>query len=280
MKRITRALALTAVAAIALTGCIRVEMNIDLQEDDTANGEIIMAFSQEMLAILGEEALDEMLDQEESFDGGVTERYESEDTNSAGDPAYVGTRTTFENQPLADFDAAGDELRIYRDGDDYVVSGQATDLEEQAGGQELPTDAQATMSVTFPGEVYSHNGELDGTTVTWDLTSHTGAVEARGSATAGGGGFPVWLIIAIGGLVGVGIGLAIVLVAISKRKPADTAQSAAIPGAEGDFQGTVNSADVGVGTVAAPAEPVVQADEVVNTDEVADPTDDEGPKGA
>src|SRR5690554_7577065 len=61
MKKITRAIALTAVAAIALTGCVRVEMNIDLQENDTVDGEMIFAFSQEMLALAGEDSLDELL---------------------------------------------------------------------------------------------------------------------------------------------------------------------------------------------------------------------------
>src|SRR5690554_4123021 len=207
MKTITRAVALTAVTAIALTGCMRVEMNIDLQEDDTANGEMIFALSQEMLALAGEEALDDMLGAEETLEGAVTERYESEDTDDNGDPKFVGTRTTFANQPLDDFDAAGDELSIVRDGDDYVVSGQPEDIEEQTGGQSLPGDAEVTMSVTFPGAVSSHNGDLEGNTVTWDLLTHTGAIEARGSATEGGG-FPLWFVIAIIALVGDGNGIA------------------------------------------------------------------------
>lgn len=271
MKKITRAIALTAAAALALTGCVRVEMNVDLQEDDTANGEMIVAFSQEMLALVGEEGLDDMLNSEQDIEGAVTERYESDDTNDAGEPAYVGTRTTFTGQPLAEFDAAGDDLGIVRDGDDYVVSGQPEDLSAQTGGQELPAEAQITLSVTFPGEVSSHNGELDGNTVTWNLASHTGPIEARGSASADGGGFPLWLIIAIIALVGVGIGIAAVLVTSAKRKPTDESLPGNIPAPEGDFQGTINTADAGAGTVAPPAEPVVNTEQVVDTTTNEDP---------
>lgn len=271
MNKITRAIALTAVTAIALTGCVRVEMNIDLQEDDTANGEMIFAFSQEMLALAGEDSLEEMLGQDQDIEGAVTERYESEDTNDAGEPAFVGTRTTFTGQPLSEFDAAGDDLSIVRDGDDYVVSGQPEDINDQTGGETLPGDAQLTMSITFPGEVSSHNGVLEGNTVTWDLLTHTGAIEARGSATEGGGGFPLWLIIAIVALVGVGIGITVVLVSANKRKGGGEAYPAVVPGPAGDFQGTVNTADAGAGTVAAPAEPVVEAEEVVDTTADEDP---------
>lgn len=270
MNKITRVIALTTVSALALAGCVRVEMNVDLQEDDTANGEMIVAVSQEMLSFVGEDGLDEMLNSEQDIDGAVTERYESEDTNANGDPAYVGSRTTFTGQPLSEFDAAGSGVSIVRDGDDYVVSGQPDDVSDQAGGEELLADAQITMSITFPGEVSSHNGELDGNTVTWNLVSHTGPLEARGSASAGGG-FPVWLIIAIIALVGVGIGITVVLVTSGKRKPTDESLPANIPAPEGEFQGTVDTADAGVGTVAPPAEPVVQADEVVDTTADEDP---------
>ena len=259
MKTISRAVAL-----------VRVEMNVDLQEDDTANGEIIFALSQEMLALAGEESLDDMINAEQDIDGAVTERYESEDTNDAGDPNFVGTRSTFRGQPLAEFDAAGDGLSVVRDGDDYVVSGEPEDLSAQTGGQELPADAEITMSVTFPGSVSSHNGELDGNTVTWNLATHTGAIEARGSASEGGG-FPTWLIIAIIALVGVGIGIAVVLVASSKRKDTDSAAPVAFGANDGDIQGTVNTADAGEGTVLPPAEPVVEAEQVVDTTEDEDP---------
>ena len=275
MKKLTRAMALATVSAIALTGCVQVEINVDLQEDDTLSGEVITAFSQEVIELAGEDTLDQLLEAEQNIDGSVTERYESAETTEAGEPAYVGTRTTFADQPLADFDAAGEGVDIVRDGNDYVVSGHPEDLSAQTGGQELPPGAQVSLSVTFPGEVSSHNGVLEGNTVTWDLTTHTDSIEARGAASTGG--FPTWLVIVIIALVGIGIGMAGVLVVSSKRKPTDDSTLANTPGEEDDFQGTVNKADAGESTVLPAAEPVVDADPVVGTSEVVDTTQDEGP---
>ena len=272
MKTLSRTIALTAAATLALTGCIRIEMNIDLQEDETANGEIIFGLSQDMLAIAGEDSLDELLAEDQDIEGSVTERYESDDVDDNGNPNFVGTRTTFTGQALTEFDAVGDDLRIERDGDDYVISGQPEDLTDQTGGQELPDDAEISLSVSFPGAVSDHNGELDGNTVTWDLITHSGLIEARGSAIDGGGGFPGWLVIAIIALVGVGIGMAVVLVTSSRRKPADESDPATFVADEDGIEGTINTADAGEGTVLPPAEPVVETEQVVDTT-----ADDEDP---
>lgn len=278
MKTMPRAIALAAVTVLALAGCMRVEMNVDLQEDDTANGEIIMAFSQEMLALAGEGTIDELLAEENEIDGAVTEKYESEDKDANGDPAFVGTRTKFTGLAVTDFDAAGEDLRIFRDGDDYVVEGIAEDLTEQAGGQAMPADASATLSVTFPGPVSSHNGTLEGNTVTWDLLTHTDNIDARGAATASGGGFPVWLIITIVVLVGVGIGIAVVLVTSTRRKPTNEALVGNQGGAEdiGAFLTASSTADAVEGEVTAPAEPAIDAPAVPETEPVVDAVSTDG----
>ncbi|MFN3866062.1 MAG: LppM family (lipo)protein [Demequina sp.] len=220
MRTLSRTVALAAVTVLALTGCVRVEMNVTLAEDDTASGDFIFAVSQELLAIAGEEGLEDLLGADETIPGGTTERYESADDNGDGSPDFVGSRTTFSGLPLEDFDAAGEGLRLSRDGDDYVVSGAADDLSGQTGGEELPADASATLSVTFPGKVSHHNGVLDGTTVTWNLLEQPGELEARGSATAGGE-FPLWMVLVIAAIIGIGAGIAGVLIMSGRRKTVD-----------------------------------------------------------
>ncbi|MFW2512741.1 LppM family (lipo)protein [Demequina sp. SO4-13] len=229
MRTLTRGLALALVSALALTGCVRVEMNIDLAENDTVSGDFIFAVSQELLEIAGEESIEDMLGAEESIPGGTTERYESEDEDGDGSPDFVGTQTTFSDLPLEDFAAAGEGLRIERDGDDFVVSGAADDLTEQTGGEELPDTATATMSITFPGAVSDHNGELDGNTVTWNLLEHSGDVQARGSASTDSG-FPLWMILVLAGIIGIGAGIAGVLIVSSRRKSTDESQVDAATG--------------------------------------------------
>ncbi|MFW7414839.1 LppM family (lipo)protein [Demequina sp. SO4-18] len=228
MRNLTRGLALAVVSTLALTGCIRVEMNIDLAEDDTVSGDFIFAVSQELLEIAGEDGVEDLLGGEETIPGGTTERYESPDDDGDGSPDFVGTQTTFSELPLDEFAAAGEGLRIERDGDEFVVSGAADDLTDQTGGQELPDTATATMSITFPGDVSEHNGELDGNTVTWNLLEHSGEVQARGSASADSG-FPLWMILVLAAVVGIGAGIAGVLVVSSRRKSTDESQTGAAP---------------------------------------------------
>lgn len=70
--------------------------------------------------------------------------------------------------------------------------------------------ADATLKITFPGEVTDTNGSVKGTTVTWDLLTLTEAPYATGSAIGSGDsgeGIPSWVWIAI-------IGGAVVLVAV------------------------------------------------------------------
>lgn len=266
MKTIPRAVALAALAILALSGCLRYEMNVDLHSDDTATTVITAGLSPETADQVGEDVFDEVLATGED-DGVVAEPYASEEVDENGNPLFTGARTTRESQSLSELNFVGG-LGVVRDGDDFVVSGDAIDLAAEAGG-ELPEDVEASVSFTFPGKVASHNGQLDGTTVTWDLTTHTESFEARGGASSGG--FPTWLIIAIIALVGIGIGMAGVLVTSSKRKPTDDAGLDSLFQGDDGIQGTVDTADAGSGTVAPAAEPVVDADEVVDTSEDEDP---------
>lgn len=277
MRTLPRGLALAVVSALVLTGCVRVEMNVTLAEDDTASGDFIFAVSQELLEIAGEESIDDMLGGEETIPGGVTERYESEDENGDGSPDFVGTQTTFSGLPLEEFDAAGDGLRIFRDGDDYVVSGAADDLTEQAGGEELPETASATMSVTFPGAVSEHNGELDGNTVTWDLLEHGGELQARGSASADSG-FPLWLILVIAALVGIGAGIAGVLIVSSRRKPVDeshvSAEASFEPGPDAPAGDPIDAPPVVAPTPVMPAADPADPADPTTAPAVPETTDD------
>ena len=268
MKKLPRALALGTLCVLALSGCVRLEMNFDVQSDNSVDTELISAFSQAAADESGVSALDGLWDAQEGEAGVVIEPYESEEQGEDGEPAFVGTRTTLEGQTFDELDFMGGDIAIVRDGDDFVVSGTPVNPAAELGGEMIPADADITMSFTFPGDVSQHNGELEGSTVTWDLITHTGDIQARGAAETGG--FPLWLVIVIVALVGIGIGMAGVLVAAGKRKPTDDARPEGDLEGEYGIQGTVNTADAGEGTVAAAPEPVVEGEHVVDT------TDDEG----
>ncbi|MDN4476013.1 hypothetical protein QQX09_09125 [Demequina sp. SYSU T00192] len=205
-----RTLGLVAATALVLTGCLRVEMSIALNPDDTADGSFLMAIekgSGEAFDVSDDDLLEQFTaDSEGDFETGTVEPYEDED--------YIGTRVSFDDEPLGSFAGeTDDDLAIVRDGDDYVVSGSMSDAEDEDLGS-LP-GADMVLSITFPGEVSEHNGTLEGTTVTWDLMDAPEELAARGSASPPSA-FPVWAWPAIGaGALAV---VAIAVVAVLRRR--------------------------------------------------------------
>lgn len=191
MKRLT-ALAAGAVVALSLTGCMRVQADFVLSEDDTVNLDMVMAIEDATIEQLGLSA-DDFLGQmdtelgDDLFMPGMDREEYKED-------GHTGYRYSSEDAPLA---VVSDEVMSFtRDGDEYVVSGQLensdmgfteSDIADfEAFGMSEP---DITFSVTFPGEVTDANGVIDGNTVTWTyVLGETLDFDARGSAGGSGSG--------------------------------------------------------------------------------------------
>ncbi|KGM14706.1 hypothetical protein N867_17300, partial [Actinotalea fermentans ATCC 43279 = JCM 9966 = DSM 3133] len=204
------------------------DMQLDLQSDDTVDGTMVFAVSSALAEMSGQDA--ESLAEQmagESFDmdeGTIT------GTEPYDDGEYIGQKMTFEGEPLDSFGGATDgELSIVREGDEFVVSG-TMDLSEDAlgtGGAEgdemmssLMEGFDIQISITFPGKVSEHNGELEGNTVTWTPQyGEANEISARGSAIEGGGGssLPLPLLIGIGAAVLVAAALIVFLVLRSRK---------------------------------------------------------------
>lgn len=224
MKTTVRMIALAATAALVLSGCIKMEFNLELQSDDTVNGELIFAVEEglgEMLSEGDETITDEEAAAELFSEDLGTEEYVDAYQEPYNEDGWVGSRLVFTGEPLAEFDLDSEDLRIYRDGDDFVVSGRFGASEGDDELSQMMASGELTMSVTFPGAVSEHNGTLEGNTVTWDLANEPAeGLQARGSAT-GGSDFPMWIIFAIIGLLVVAAIVVTLLVVLSKRgKPA------------------------------------------------------------
>ena len=215
-QRIRTATALGALVVLSLTGCMKMDMEIELLPEDQVNGTITIGVSREFAELAGqspESIADEMAADMEQTEGTSTVPFD--------DGTYIGSTTTFDAMSIEEWTAEGgaETLEVVRDGDDYVVSG-ALDL-SQAGemesmGMTVPLDIR--IAVTFPGAVSEHNGTLEGNTVEWIPTpGEMLEISARGSAIAGSG-IP-WLIIgvALGALVLVGV---VVLLLARRRTPA------------------------------------------------------------
>lgn len=249
MKRTTPVRALAAAAmAVVLTGCIKMDMQLDISDSDTVDGEIILALSREassMAEAMGEDP--STLFGELGADlpeGAQAEDYEDGD--------FVGQRYTFEDIALSEFSAEESGFGITHEGEEIVVDGNLdmTGLDPEAmagelgglGGDaselgdmdQLMESLEMSVSMTFPGEVTEHNGELDGTTVTWTpVPGESNEISARSADSGGGGGdgIPVWIWILI---IVVVLGLAALLFFLSRNRnqtpPADEAPAAGYAG--------------------------------------------------
>jgi len=231
-RRLLSAAALTTFVAVGLTGCIKMDMQLDLQSDNTVDGTMIFAISSEVAQMAGQDpaTLAEQLSGE-TFDFSEGANVQSEPYD---DGEYIGTTTTFEGEPLETFGAGQDEsMSVVRDGDEFVVSGTFDMTEAAMGAESMPglgDSFDIKIAMTFPGKVTEHNGDLSGNTVTWTpVYGEVNEFSARASAIDGGGGglsLPLLIGIIAAALIVLGLVLFLVLRSRKGGQPAAAAASA------------------------------------------------------
>lgn len=217
-------LSAAVLAGVAMTGCIKMDMDLTL-DGDTASGSVIVAMDRSLLEMEGLEADDALGNfgaEEELPEDAAVEPYE--------DDTYVGQRFSFDGAALSEFDDP-ESVSITYDAEDgrYEVTG-AMDMTDMAtDGGEMPAGMANAMlesfdmriAITFPGEVIEHNGELSGNTVTWRPVAGE-ANEIRAVASDGSSSdLPVWLVAGLGGLaVVIAAGVVVFFVLRNRGKPA------------------------------------------------------------
>lgn len=227
MSKLLRGIGLILAGAVALTGCVKIDADLVLHPDDTIDGTMVMAVQKglgESTGMSDEDLLGQLNPDEitSNLEGATVAPYEDQD--------WVGQVVTFEGQPIADVSPDDAGVGVTRDGDFFVVQGDPlAEADEETGGSEMLVGAEATMSVTFPGEVVETNGTVEGTTVTWDMFAMTEPMYAKGKATAGFT-VPDWAWY-IAGCVLLLIAMSIMLaVLISHRRDRATAEPALAQG--------------------------------------------------
>jgi hypothetical protein len=231
LRGCARAIALCALAML-LTGCIKVDLNMQLQEDNTVSGTMVFAVSRDLLALTGSSA-DDLLGQITSA-GPLPSGVRFQESPFADD-RFEGKTYTFSDVPIDAFSqgtTAGETISIKRVGDTFQVTGEI-DLTSRATGQlqpgaaQLAKDMELRIAITFPGPVSQQSGgTISGNTVTWTPVFGTKTeIQATGSAIGSGGNrWVMWI------LVGLAIVLVVVVVLVvvrSRRNP-----SAPEPGPE------------------------------------------------
>jgi hypothetical protein len=194
--------------ALLLSACLKLNMDLNVNADNTVSGNVIFAVQKDLLELTGG-SVDDILGTDapipEDVEGVTVEPYE--------DDEFAGQQFVFEGVTLDDFNSGGGEgqLTITRQGDTFTVAG-TLDLSSGLSGATGPTGidpeqflegADLRVRLTFPGEVTQSNGEIEGNSVTWvpqvgerlELQATASAVES------GGGGSSMTLLLIIAGVV-------------------------------------------------------------------------------
>lgn len=229
LRRPLRTLTALALVAFSLTGCMKLDLAMTVNSDDTLDGTVIVALDKSVLGLSGKSA-------EEAFanaEGSLSDLPEGSRTEVYDDGKYYGKKVVYDDLPFADFNSGqpGAPSITHADGK-YVFTADLRTGNADLGPQaELMrpflSSVQITFAVTFPGDVVEHDAKavVDGRTVRWNVAVG-GRNELRAVAEEGSA-FP-WLVVAVvGGVFGLGVIVGIVLLGIwlSRRRaggaPAD-----------------------------------------------------------
>jgi hypothetical protein len=215
MKRLARAVACALVTAVALSGCIRYNVDMTLSQDNTASGTIVIAVQKgvghEMGLASDQDALTQLFG-ESPFGPNFTPK-------DYADGNWVGKSYTFSGVDITNLADLAPLFAVTRDGDNFSVNGAGAPLTEDQK-KELPSGAESNVAITFPGPVIESNGTVKGNTATWNPFTMTGPIHATAKATGAGAGssFPTWTLIAGGAALVILLGAAAVVVVLVRRR--------------------------------------------------------------
>jgi len=213
------------VTALALSGCVRLGINLEVSDSDRVSGSVVVAALDQWQELAGEEGdLERLVDSYASVPGARESGYDQD--------GYRGSEIRFDGVSIADFSnpSSGDApITIRREGDNIELRGSfdfsAINPEDFGGEGTFTTRTVATedlgelyVRVTLPGDIVSTNGVVDEVTntVSWRLRA---GEPNRLSATAySPPGLPLWIWGAIGASA-LALGAVGIWFALRKRSP-------------------------------------------------------------
>lgn len=230
--RIWRLVPLLA-AVLVLAGCLKLDADLTIGTDDTVTGTYVVAYKKDpkQKEQPGLQAARPLLVHSGSAD-----------VRPYDDGQYSGAQYELRGVPFADLAAftavtvqgrQTGTIQLTRDGDDVLVAGTFDFRETSSANRTAEQDAEARrlfsvrIRLTFPGDVQTSNGAIDGRAVTWDippfvrtnLQARAAAVPPVAAAAATGGGgsadaarYTLW-----GGIGLAGLALVLGLVLLVRR---------------------------------------------------------------
>lgn len=270
-----------------MTGCIKLNMNLGINPDNTVSGTIEIGVQKELVDLTGQN-VEDLLGTDAPLPGnapGVT-------VEPFDDGEFVGRQVILEDVPIEEFNSggivgasgatgasgptggagAGDSLQIARQGDTFVVTG-VLDLSRAlsgvtgplagTGGAQFYESADIKIAITFPGEVLqAPGGEIDGNTVTYlpefderlEINA-TGSAVDNGEASdvvGGSDSFLPWILIISGVVL---VLLIVVLLVVRGRRHEDGGGTPSGFGEAGSAAAPLAAAPPGAPTDAPPPAP-------------------------
>lgn len=164
---------LLCVVLLTLTGCVKVDLDLEVHSDDTISGTLIMGVSKEVPN--AEQAVDQLQGQ---LPPGATSEPWSDDK-------FVGVQITYDNTPIDQFSTpsagmGGDTgLGLRREGDFFILGSPdaETDSPDLTGLQPV-----YRVRLTFPGPVVEGTGQIDGRSIEWTDMNVNPYVKARATS--------------------------------------------------------------------------------------------------
>lgn len=249
LRATARTIALCALAML-MTGCIKVDLNMKLQGDNTVGGTMVFAVSRDLLALTGSSA-DDLLGQITASAGPLPSGVQFQESPYADDK-FEGKTYTFHDVPIDAFSqgtTAGETISIKRVGDTFQVDGEidltpAATGPLQPGAAQLAKDMELRIAITFPGAVSQRSGgTITGNTVTWTPAfGEKTEIQATGSAIGSGGNGPtMWILLGLAILLVVVVALVLVRSRRSRVPPEAGTEMAATPPAPAPLAATDDS---------------------------------------
>lgn len=271
-RRLTATTALLLVSCIVLAGCFSVESNFTINDDGTADIELVTLIDTEQLSqfadmfgqdasefdgLSGEELLQEVTQGDDpcgDLAGSLTDYETSIDEIDNG--SELGVSCTVSGIPIEELNTIGADSSFAIDQDETGTRFSAVleGVDQLTGDSEDVTQLldvnldeifSIVFTVTAPGSLGDNNAtSTDGSKATWDITADAAFVTG-GDATmtaewipGGGADSNTWLILLIVGLLVVAA-IVLLVVLMRRRKATDPAVAIPAPSTPSPSTGTV-----------------------------------------
>lgn len=172
MKNYVKMLIFT-LAAFLLSGCVKLNIDLQVSTNDTVSGDAIIALSDALAGLADTNS--------ETFGEGLYSEGDGIRQIAYSEGGFTGTQIFFQGVPLEIFSQNSSEddfIKIVRDGDNLITTGNFNladegvnqDDAEVLGGdfiEEIFSSADISISISYPGEIIETNGNVEGNTITW-----------------------------------------------------------------------------------------------------------------